>query len=250
MIRAAGSGFSLTPVLGVARVEPKDGVRLKPDPAALRRIVVVSPHLDDGVLSLGAAMAKWARGGARVELLTVLACDPDSTAPAGGWDLRGGFASEGESARARREEDRRACSCLDVAPVWLPFGSVDYERHGTGADVRDAVAEAVVGADEVLLPGFPLSHPDHAWLAELLDGSDFRVARTGRYAEPLYVRRAEAQPRAVYTAVRTSARDRLAKWRAIREYRSQLPLLGLSRNLRRGPLSLALAPEAVAWSDL
>ena len=39
---------------------------------------------------------------------------------AGGWDRRGGFATEGESARARREEDRRACAVLGATPVWLP----------------------------------------------------------------------------------------------------------------------------------
>jgi hypothetical protein len=57
------------------------------------RVVVVSPHLDDGALSLGAALHAWAARGARVELLTVLACDPRSDAPA---ELgRGGFATEG-----------------------------------------------------------------------------------------------------------------------------------------------------------
>src|SRR5512144_2582409 len=76
-------------------------------PSPDERIVVVSPHLDDGVLSLGASIARWSRAGAAVELLTVLGCDPASAAQAGGWDRRGGFATEGESALARREEDRR-----------------------------------------------------------------------------------------------------------------------------------------------
>jgi LmbE family N-acetylglucosaminyl deacetylase len=207
-----------------------------------RRIVVVSPHLDDGVLSLGAAMASWARSGSHVELLTVLACDPASTAPAGGWDARAGFATEGESARGRREEDRRACEILGVTPAWLPFGSVDYERHGGEEEVRAAVEEAVRGAGEVLLPGSPLTHPDHAWLAQVL-----APLAAGRYAEQPYTRRdgGRALP---FDRVRSSPRDRLAKWRAIREYRSQLPLLGMRRSLRRGPLALALAPEAVAWS--
>jgi LmbE family N-acetylglucosaminyl deacetylase len=195
-------------------------------------------------------MSAWARGGASVELLTVLACDPDSTAPAGGWDARGGFATEGESARARREEDRRACERLGVTPRWLPFGSVDFERHGTDEEVRGAVATALGGADVVLLPGFPLTHPDHAWLAALLQRLDAGAARVGRYAEPLYVRREGVRPPASYRALRPGPRDGLAKWRAIREYRSQLPLLGLSRGLRRGPLALALTPEAVAWGDL
>jgi LmbE family N-acetylglucosaminyl deacetylase len=193
-------------------------------------------------------MAFWARRGSRVELLTVLACDPDSVAPAGGWDARAGFATEGESARARREEDRRACAILGVAPVWLPFGSVDYERHGGEEEVRAAVEEVVRGADVVLLPGSPLSHPDHAWLAQVVAPLAAGSARVGRYAEQPYTRREGGGPRTL-EPVRSSPRDRLAKWRAIREYGSQLPLLGMRRSVRRGPLALALAPEAVAWSE-
>jgi LmbE family N-acetylglucosaminyl deacetylase len=184
-------------------------------------------------------MASWVRGGSRVELLTVLACDPDSDASAGGWDARGGFATEGESARARREEDARACAILGVVPVWLPFGSVDYERHGTEDDVRAAVEEAALGADEVLVPGFPLSHPDHVWLAGLVEG-------TRRYLEQPYTRREGGEAPPGYHRVSLSPRDRLAKWRAIRAYRSQLPLLGMQRSLRRGPLALALGHEALA----
>jgi LmbE family N-acetylglucosaminyl deacetylase len=212
-------------------------------------IVVVSPHLDDGVLSLGAAMAGWARAGARVELLTVLACDPESRAPAGGWDTRAGHATEGESARARREEDRRACERLGVTPRWLPYGSVDYDRHGTADDVAAAVVEVVKGADEVLLPGFPLSHPDHAWLAEVLASRELGALRLGFYLEQPYALRADGEGARSYHRVRaTGTRDRLAKWRAIREYRSQLPVLGMTGSLRSGPLALAFAREAVAWT--
>jgi LmbE family N-acetylglucosaminyl deacetylase len=220
---------------------------LKPDP---RRIVVVSPHLDDGVLSLGAAMSAWAQEGARVELLTVLACDPDSTTPTGGWDSRAGHATEGDSARARREEDRRACERLGVFPRWLPFGSVDYDRHGSDDDVGDAVAGVVQGADEVLLPGFPLAHPDHGWLARVLGARELGALRTGLYVEHPYAGRDGGDPGASYRSLKTGPRHRLAKWRALREYRSQLPLLGMSRSLTRGPLAVALAGEAVAWTDL
>jgi hypothetical protein len=231
-----GSGFSLTSV--------------KPEPGPSRHIVVVSTHLDDGVLSLGAGMSAWAQAGARVELLTALACDPDSTASAGGWDSRAGHATEGESARARREEDRRACARLGVAPRWLPFGSVDYERHGSDDDVGNAVAGVVQGADEVLLPGFPLAHPDHAWLARVLGARELGALRTGIYIEHPYSGRVGGDPGESYRSLGAGQRHRLAKWRAIREYRSQLPLLGLSRGLTRGPLAVALAGEAVAWTDL
>ncbi len=222
------------------------------------KVVVVSPHLDDGALSLGATMAFAARRGAQVTLLTVFACDPESHAESGGWDRRAGHRTEGESARARGEEDRRAGEILGVTPVWLPYGSADYDRHGDEADVRDAVLAALDGADTVLLPGFPLTHPDHAWLMEVL-GPDSLRSQVGLYAEQPYTRRQELAPRLQeslehafgespsFVAMRVGARDRVAKWRALRAYRSQLPLLGMSRSLRRGPISLAWAAEVIAW---
>ena len=153
------------------------------------RIVVVSPHSDDGVLSLGGSMARWARSGLVVELLTVLALAPDSSAETTGWDRRAGFATEGEAARARRAEDARACAVLGVTPRWLPFGSVDFERHGDDEDVVRAVRD-VVGEDAlVLLPGWPLTHPDHAWLEALL-GERLPAERLARYAEQPYTLRA------------------------------------------------------------
>jgi LmbE family N-acetylglucosaminyl deacetylase len=232
-------------------------VEPQPDETSRRRIVVVSPHLDDGVLSLGASIASWSREGAAVELLTVLGCDPDSNAPAGGWDRRGGFATEGESALARREEDRRACALLGATAVWLPFGSVDYDRHGDEDDVRRAVADALHGADLILVPGYPLTHPDHDWLVRRLVSDLDSDAKLALYAEQPYTRRAGAVPEvpewlaevtaagALETA-QTRLRDRFAKWRAIREYRSQLPLLGMRRSLRRGAHRYALGPEWIA----
>jgi len=221
-----------------------------------RKIVVVSPHSDDAVLSLGAAIASWVRRGAVVELLTVLALDPESSTPAGGWDGRAGFATEGEAAARRRDEDRRACAVLGASPSWLPFGSVDYERHGDEEDVRAAVAGRLAGTALVLLPGAPLSHPDHEWLVRALAGVLDREL-VGLYAEQPYTRRAGGVPLSpVWLEVAgafaelehaPTVRDRVAKWRAIRRYASQLPLLAMRRSLRRGPLALALEPELVAW---
>jgi len=225
-----------------------------------KKIVVVSPHSDDGVLSLGAAMASWARGGARVELLTVFALDLTSDAPAGGWDARGGFRTEGDAAAGRRAEDVAACAVLGAIPAWLPFGSVDYERHGDETAVRDAVVAAAEDVDVLLLPGSPLTHPDHERLARALVGRRLGSRRLGLYVEQPYGRRTEGEPlvppwveealgaRPVFSSVPAGARDRVAKWRAVREYRTQLPLLGMARNLRRGPHSLVVG-ELVAWID-
>ena len=69
------------------------------------RLVVVSPHLDDAVLSLGATIAHAVQSGSNVEILTVFACAPDSNAPTDDWDRKSGFTTEGEAAQQRRRED-------------------------------------------------------------------------------------------------------------------------------------------------
>ncbi len=229
-----------------------------------RRVVVVSPHFDDAVLSLGATMASWSRGGSHVTLLTVLGCDPDSLAPAGGWDARAGFETEAAAARARRQEDRRACSVVGASPVWLPFGSLDYDRHGDDDAVRGAVRSAIDGADAVLLPGSPLTHPDHAWLVRMLVDGALPCDQLGFYAEQPYTHRkreptepllapAGAWPGGTPILERVAARDWLAKLRAARCYRSQLPLLGLSRGAGAPLIGLVWSDvrrggEAVAWA--
>ena len=225
-----------------------------------KSVVVVSPHSDDGVLSLGAAMASWARRGSHVELLTVFALEPASQTSAGGWDARAGFSSEGEAAVGRRAEDTAACAILGATPAWLHFGSVDYERHGDEKAVREAIETAADGVDALLLPGFPLSHPDHEWLGRALVDSRLGCRRLGLYVEQPYGHRADGEPRVpswaeealgappVFGAVSAGVRDRVAKWRAVREYCTQLPLLGMTRSARRGPHTLVVG-ELVAWID-
>jgi LmbE family N-acetylglucosaminyl deacetylase len=154
----------------------------------MRRVVVLSPHLDDGVLSIGAFVHRQCRSGVRVEILTVLANDPtrEENDPSP-WDRRCGFASAGAAASARRQEDRRACAALGATPVWLPYGDHAYPRGGSDAQIWSGIQRTSRDADLVLVPGFPLSHPDHRWLAELvlarrqeLDG------RLALYAEQPY----------------------------------------------------------------
>ena len=135
---------------------------------------------------------------------------------------------------------------------------MDYERHGSEDDVRRAVVDAVDGAAAVFLPGSPLSHPDHEWLVRALGtarlpgtgGSCTRSSRTltGRRAIPARPRGSRATfGTPAFERVATGLRDRVAKWRAIRRYASQLPLLAMERSLRRGAHTLALHAELVAW---
>lgn len=148
---------------------------------------------------------------------------------------------------------------MGAVPVWLPFGSVDYERHGDERSIVAEVARVVEGAAEVFLPGFPLTHPDHLWLTRALTAERLPCHALALYAEQPYTRReggevvlpgwlANAEQGRGLERIPLALLDRFAKWRAIRRYRSQLPLLGM-RGLRRGAHVLALSEESIAWMD-
>jgi LmbE family N-acetylglucosaminyl deacetylase len=206
------------------------------------RVIVISPHLDDAIMSLGGTIVKAIQGGAHVEVLTVFGYVPGSTAPAGPWDSKSGFRTEGDAANSRREEDRRACLELRAQPHWLSFGAEPYERRGTPDEIWSAVDSVTRGADLVLLPGYPLVHPDHAELSQLLLQRGLSCRATALYAEQpyrFYQRKTSSDPSTVpalrplvgdslvWTPIATDGVSRRAKLRAVGAYRSQLRQLGL-----------------------
>ena len=201
-------------------VGSSDSLRLK------GRIAVVSPHLDDAVLSIGAALATASRAGAEITIVTVFAGDVNSVAVAGDWDEQAGFKTAGEAARARRKEDARACNILGVRPVWLPFSDEQYSRGGTDDEIFAALVETFDGAETVLIPGFPLVHQDHAWLARLIEqrGLDGHVGTY--YVEQPYVVHAD-RPLADGEQQVLFARfpDHVVKFRACFAHRSQVRIL-------------------------
>jgi LmbE family N-acetylglucosaminyl deacetylase len=238
-----------------------------PGSRRLATLAVVSPHLDDAILSLGAYIARASGSGRRVVVLTVFAGNPDSRLQAGGWDGRGGFATEGEASTTRRGEDAEACSLVGAEPRWLSLSEADY-RDGFDWDVAQALAVdalRAIGPDAVLVPGFPLTNPDHLWLTTTILGS--WSGRTGFYAEQPYrhwVRREHPRPFAAafaddasvttseWIALHASIFDVGTKRRAILAYRSQMKLLGLDRH-RNSKLNRMLlherirGGEAIAW---
>jgi LmbE family N-acetylglucosaminyl deacetylase len=210
-------------------------------------VAVLSPHLDDAVLSLGAAIAK-----ARSELavVTVFAGDPDSALPAGEWDSQSGFRTAGEAARARREEDALACADVGARPIWLPFVDHQYPPDDDET-VWKALEQALEGADTVLVPAFPLTHPDHARLLALVERNGLPGRRLGRYVEQPYAAAwSDGSPGDGWMPLAAGLPHRVVKLRACRRYTSQLPLLSRSGPILR-PLfayEVARGGERVKWS--
>ena len=187
-------------------------------------VLALSPHLDDVVFSVGATLAHAIRHGAQVTVLTVFACDPGSREHPGSWDARAGFRSQGEAAAQRRREDERACSLLGASCRWLPFADAQYPQPFSDDDLAAALESELENPALVLIPGFPLEHPDHARLHELVLP---RIApeRTVLYVEQPYAVWTNATMPHGWSAAPAGLPDRLRKIRACRAYRSQLPLL-------------------------
>jgi LmbE family N-acetylglucosaminyl deacetylase len=188
--------------------------------------VVISPHPDDAVFSLGAAIDHAVQRGACVEVLTVFAGDVSSDQRAGLWDEAAGFLLAGEAAGARRLEDENACRALGAHPIWLNFGDEQYPPGGDSEEILEAITRHTHGADLVLVPGFPLEHRDHRFLAGLLTTRDLGAAAVAVYAEQPYAYLTGDSPQEDgWHALVVPASSTLAKNDACAAYRSQLPLL-------------------------
>jgi LmbE family N-acetylglucosaminyl deacetylase len=210
-------------------------------------VVVVSPHLDDAVLSLGAGIARATRSGTEVRIVTVFAGDPESSGPPTDWDRAGGFTSAGEAARSRREEDRRACTRVGANPVWLPFTDEDHGGEPDPESVRAALAEALVDAEVALLPGYPLALPDHVRVTRWLLAEPPR-ARLGLYVEQPY-----AAWRHIGRGRRVWAAPGLTAGRGLRNLLSILLRTPRGRRLQRPALAPDVASAVVAepaWAAL
>lgn len=124
----------------------------------LQRLVVVSPHLDDAVLSCGQVLA--AHPGSTV--VTLFAGFPAPDAPLTEWDQRCGFPNGEQAVAHRREEDRIALSLLEARPDWLDFLDAQYAVSPTPDELAAALAERLpeLSPDAVLFP-LGLFHSDH-----------------------------------------------------------------------------------------
>jgi LmbE family N-acetylglucosaminyl deacetylase len=149
--------------------------------------VVISPHLDDAALSLGATMSMLSRRGVTPTVVTVMANDPDTDEAGRRWDRICGFADSAAAARGRREEDLQASALMGAKPVWLSFADREHEPVVDDDELQEAIRRCVGSAATVLVPGFPLLNVDHARVARLVLKSDIvDSCRVGLYFEQPY----------------------------------------------------------------
>ncbi|MBW8826763.1 MAG: PIG-L family deacetylase [Acidobacteria bacterium] len=220
------------------------GVQPPPGPDAVQPLLVVSPHLDDAVLSCGGVLG--AHPGSTV--LTVMTAGPDRWGPPTEWDRSCGFRAGDDVMATRKGEDREALTLLRAAPVWLDVVEGQYSPPPDGPTMAAAVASTIerLGARVVLQP-LGLVNDEHITIADAL----FETSLPGvdryayadlpyRYTEPELFERRLAELAAAGIGLEPAALpsdpDPRRKLAAIRRYRSQ-------RRPLRVDLPLAVRPE-------
>jgi LmbE family N-acetylglucosaminyl deacetylase len=221
-------------------------------------VAVLSPHLDDAVLSAWTAL----RDGGGAAVVNVF----DGVPPEGTlarWDRVTGAADSSARMRERLEEDRAALALAGVPSVSLGLLEVEYRAGPLDADrLGDALAGAVHGAAEVWAPAGIGGHADHVAVRDWALAQEGLAVRlyadlpyAARHGWPAWVTGAEPEPHFIHDlwwerhlpagVELTPAAHPLAngdaelKLRALTEYRSQIYALDA------GPVGVLRNPAVI-----
>lgn len=216
-------------------------------PGELDRMLLVSPHLDDAVISCGALLL--AHPGATV--VTLFAASPDEyTNPLNEHDTACGFEPGDDTMAVRRDEDRKAQAAVGASARWLDFHQYSHVAREDPIAVPPGGVDALVAAIEDVAPTgvvapLGLAHADHqACHATALEA----WKRSGGdrpwywYADLPYVfipgvlgarlARLHKAGITVSPACLKVSDDFDAKWHAFEQYATQVPVLDPMWRLR------------------
>lgn len=180
-------------------------------------MIVISPHLDDAVFSVGQIIA--AHPGTTV--VTVFA-----GIPAGGfltpYDESAGFDSSADSVRARRAEDIDAVTALGGKVIHGPFlDGAHTQQRVTGGQVALWLRTLKLDPNEDTLYPWGISHPDHVAVANAAPKNALRYEEL-----PYRVQYPEQTPCAqrhdFWGLMQLPSADVAAKHHAVECYRSQM----------------------------
>lgn len=124
----------------------------------MKPVLVVSPHLDDAVLSCGQFMA----GRPGCVIVTVFAGAPDPGVVTA-YDRKCGFATSAEAVESRRGEDHQAAAMLNATVEHLQFLDSQYrDSDPDPAAISVAIHQvAAITKPEFVIGPLGLVHPDH-----------------------------------------------------------------------------------------
>ncbi len=144
----------------------------------MKKIALLSPHLDDAVFSVGGLMAALAHEGHTLHVVTCFTRSvPNPTGFALACQLDKGLSPEVDYMQLRRQEDARACGLLGARPYWLPLPEAPHRGYHSASalfgdllltdTVQSALREhlhrtlTAINPDLILSPQAIGNHVDH-----------------------------------------------------------------------------------------
>lgn len=212
--------------------------------------LIISPHLDDAVLSCWHAITS----GAEPAVVVTLFAGPPGAAEVGHWDRISGVTDATEQMALRRGEDEAALQACGALSIHCDFVDDQYRRWNRPRRALVArIRELTKDADEVWVPAGIGGHPDHVLAAEtalaatvgrrrvmyadlpyaarrsagLYPGS---LSLTARQKMQAAVLRSPYVPARAPTPYRLTAEQQKAKRASLECYESQLAALAVAHN--------------------
>lgn len=132
----------------------------------MKKCLIISAHLDDGILSAGQFIA--GRNG-NVDVLTVSSGIPMEDKLLTPYDKSCGFSNSKDAMVVRRQEDKEACAILNANPIHTDRLDSQYKKRGDYKGLRKQLKEYIRAKDyEMILAPLGLRHPDHIKLSNTM----------------------------------------------------------------------------------
>lgn len=147
----------------------------------MRKVLLISPHFDDAVLSAGQFMA----GRPDCEVVTVFAGYPTgSEGVRTAYDKKCGFKNAQDAVSVRRFEDSQATAMLQATSVHLRFSDGQYNENVDPEEIKAEILDLIEKEDyEFVLAPMGLEHPDH----ELVSDCVTDLVDDGAITLPVYL---------------------------------------------------------------
>jgi len=125
----------------------------------MNKVLLVSPHFDDAILSAGQFMA----GRPDCTVLTVFGGAPkDPLLVSTSYDMKCGFDNANDAIVVRRSEDKNATGLLSADSIHLDFTDSQYGNEYSIEEIAKSILSIVKKDDyEMILAPLGIGHPDH-----------------------------------------------------------------------------------------
>jgi LmbE family N-acetylglucosaminyl deacetylase len=144
----------------------------------MKRVLILSPHLDDAVLSAGQFLAS------RPDTIvaTIFAGIPRNKDVCTTYDAKCGFKTAEEAMKTRQDEDKAAMALLAATPLHLGFIDSQYGKPTEQAGMAKVIGNLIEEHEpEYVVGPLGLVHPDHILVRNAL------LEATDKYELPVWL---------------------------------------------------------------